>query len=80
MALAEMFPRQLILEVSQRCAGEDRERDHQLCDELHDDNKKVDETLRAGGLREIYFKDLTDDDDKHHHIAALKSTLARVDR
>ena len=79
MAIAQMFPRTLTLRVSKRCSGENRERMHKLCDELREETKDVVETLRAAGLREVDFKDLTDEDAAFPHIAATRSTVARVD-
>ena len=79
MALAQMFPRQLTLQVSKRCAGEDRERMHKLCDGLRDKSRDVVATLQAAGLREVNFKDLTDEDAAYPHIAATRATASRVD-
>ena len=52
---------------------------HKLCDELREETKDVVETLRAAGLREVDFKDLTDEDAAFPHIATTRSTVARVD-
>ena len=79
MVFAQMFPRRLTLQVSKRCAGEDRERMHKLCEELRDETNDVVETLQAAGLHEMEFKDLTDDDACHPHIAAMRSSVVRVD-
>ena len=64
---------------------------HKLCDALRDTSKPVVESLRAAGLREVNFEDLTEEDivkpeadrkdenDKFWpHIAAMGTTLARV--
>ena len=37
------------------------------------------DTLRGAGLREVDFKDLTEEDAKYPHIACLRATVARVD-
>ena len=79
MVFAQMFPRRLTLRVSKRCSGADRERMHKLCNELRDETKKVVPTLKAAGLREVNFADLTEEDAAYPHIAAMKSTVARVD-
>ena len=79
MVFAQMFPRRLTLRVSKRCSGADRERMHKLCNELRDETKKVVPTLKAAGLREVNFADLTEEDAAYPHIAAMRSTVARVD-
>ena len=52
---------------------------HKLCDELRDKSKAVVTTLRGAGLREVDFKDLIDEHAAFPHIAATRSTVARVD-
>jgi len=78
-AFAQLFPRRLTLQISKRCSGPDRARMHTLCDQLRSESSPVVDTLRAAGLREFDFNDLTEEDAAHPHIAAMRSTMARVD-
>ena len=52
---------------------------YKLCEELRDETKNVVTTLRSAGLREVDFKDLTEEDAGYPHIAAMRSTVTRVD-
>jgi len=52
---------------------------HTLCDQLRRESRPVVETLRAAGLREVDFNDLTEQDAAYPHIAAMRSTVTKVD-
>jgi hypothetical protein len=79
-AFAAMFPRRICLRVSKRVTDPaDRARMVQLCDELRAEDRPVVEILRDAGLRVVKFGDLVEDDARYPHLAAMRSTMARVD-
>ena len=80
-AFATLFPRRICLEVSKRVPDEaDRARMLHLCDELRAEERPVPDILLGAGLRVVNFADLTQEDARHPHLAAMLSTVARVDR
>ena len=79
-AFASMFPRRICLQVSKRVADEaDRARMLTLCNELRSEARPVAAILRDAGLRVVHFDSLTEADASYPHVAAMRSTMARVD-
>jgi len=75
-----MFPRRICLQVSKRVTDPtDRTWMMKLCDELRAEALPVPAILRDAGLRTIRFEDLTEADAHYPHLAATRSTMARVD-
>ena len=80
MALATMFPRRICLRVSKRVADPgDRARMMSLCEELRAEARPVADILRAAGLPTVRFDALTEADARYPHVAAMRSTVSRVD-
>jgi hypothetical protein len=80
IAFASMFPRRLVLEISKRVPNEaEAIRMRNLCDELRDENKAVSDILADANLSRVNFDDLGEEDARYPHVAALCSTVARVD-
>jgi hypothetical protein len=79
-AFATMFPRRICLRVSKRVTDPaDRARMVRLCDELRAEVHPVPAILREAGLRVVRFEDLGEEDARYPHLAAMRSTMARVD-
>ena len=79
-AFAAMFPRRLCLQISKRVTDPaDRVRMRRLCDELAEGVLPVTTILDNAGLERRAFHDMTDADASFPHIAATRSTMARVD-
>ena len=79
-AFAKMFPRRICLRVSKRVAdAADRARMVQMCDELRAEVLPTVHILKNAGLRVVPFEDLSEDDAKYPHLAAMRSTMSRVD-
>ena len=79
-AFATMFPRRICLRVSKRVTDPaDREKMMRLCDELRAEALPVPDILYNAGLPVIKFEDLTEADAHFPHLAATRSTMARVD-
>jgi hypothetical protein len=80
MALASMFPRCILLEVSKRVRDPaDRQRMTNLCTELREEVRPVVDILRDAGLRTVAFEDLTKEEAHYPHVSAMRATMARVD-
>ncbi len=79
-AFASLFPRRLCLQISKRVEDPaDRVRMRRLCDELAEGILPVTTILDNAGLERRAFHDMTDADAGFPHIAATRSTMARVD-
>jgi hypothetical protein len=79
-AFASMFPRRICLQISKRVTDEaDRCRMLTLCNELRSEVRPVAAILRDAGLRVVRFDSLTEADASYPHVAAMRSTMARVD-
>ena len=79
-AFAKMFPRRICLQVSKRVPDEaDRGRMLTLCNELRAEALPAKAILQNAGLKVVRFGDLTEEDAKYPHIAAMRSTMAKVD-
>jgi hypothetical protein len=79
-AFATMFPRRLCLEVSKRVPDPaDRARMLRLCDELRAESRPAPDILLDAGLRVMRFEDLSEADARVPHLAAMRSTMARID-
>ena len=77
---AALFPRRLCLQISKRVTDPaDRVRMRRLCDELAEGVLPVTTILDNAGLERRAFHDMTDADASFPHIAATRSTMARVD-
>jgi hypothetical protein len=75
-----MFPRCICLQVSKRVPDEaDRGRMLTLCNELRAEALPAKAILQNAGLKVVRFGDLTEEDAKYPHIAAMRSTMAKVD-
>ena len=80
MAFATLFPRRISLQVSKRVREPaDRDRMFQLCEAQRAEETPVVDILRGANLRTVKFEDLTEDDARYPHVAAMRSTMARVD-
>ena len=77
MAFASLFPRRLCLQISKRVNADDRIKMRQLCDDLAEGLLPISQICAR--LEHRSFLDLTEDDAKFPHIAAMRSTMARVD-
>ena len=79
-AFVSMFPRRICLRVSKRVADEaDRARMLRLCDDLRAEAIPAPTILRDVGLRVVRFDSLTEADARNPHLAAMRSTMAKVD-
>jgi hypothetical protein len=80
MAIATMFPRRIVLQMSKRVTDPtDRARMTRLCEELREEVRPVADILRDAGLPVVRFESLTEGDARYPHIAAMRSTMAKVD-
>ena len=75
-----MFPRRIYLRVSKRVAdAADRARMLRLCDELRAEALPAPTILRDAGLRVVRFDSLNEEDARYPHLAAMRSTMAKID-
>jgi hypothetical protein len=79
-AFATMFPRRICLRVSKRVNDEtDRSRMLNLCNQLRAEALPAPAILLAAGLKVVRFDELTEADARYPHLAAMRSTMAKVD-